>query len=431
MELNLRTLSTYPYHELETGNFQLTSLCRRRLRRLAKKTPGSATVRQESTLTEQRNILRARIKAWDQLCPIYMPGLLQYQTTTLQNNPSSHQNSAPPSSFPQSDNPEDCPLWVPSKILAEHRSAVCRQGLAEIEARLRTAQCQDALEGVRNILKMKTRMIAFKNRNIRGQRQGTRSRAVIDRVHERARSTAEKYRASRVAKLELEGSGVWEETLRELKDEDIRGYQDSNRLRVRQDRRGVLEDEAVEAMRHDEAMDVDDDNILLLPQTRTRRDGTGETRRTLSWIWTTARVGNTNDAQDDILRTEWAKSRARATRTWEEVLRLKEEMRRVLESLEWKARWWMDRSKDVRDVGKDVQEGLVSYAQRQSSMQKALAAKFRELWQSPLKDATEGLEGVQVEDKVGGEVIDEDDEGESETEDGCGVGGFDEDDDDS
>ena len=402
----------------------LISLCRRRLRRLAKKTHDGATVRQESTLTEQRNILRSRIRAWDQVGPIYMPGLLQYQTVTLP-------TSSSPLSLPRTDNPEDYLLWVPSKIPTEYRATVCQKGLAEIEAKLRTAQCQDALEGIRNVLKMKTRMIAFKNRNIRGQRQGTRSRVVIDRVHERARNTAEKYRASRAAKLELEGHGIWEETLHELKDEDIRGYQDPNRLRVRRGRRGVLEDEAVEAPGDDaEAMDVDGDGISLWPQERTRRDGTGETRRALSWIWTTPRAGNADDAQDDILRTEWAKSRARAARTWEEVLRLKEEMRRVLESLEWKARWWIDRSKVVRNVGKDIQEGLVSYAHRQSSMQMALAHKFRELWKSPLADATEGQEGAQTKAGASGEAIDEDDEEDSDDEDGDRGAGFDEEDDD-
>ena len=72
----------------------------------------------------------------------------------------------------------------------------------------------------------------------------------------------------------------------------------------------MLEDEAVEAMREDKAMDVDNEGIQLLPQTRMRRDGTGETCRTLSWIWTTAHIGNADDAQDDILCAEWAKSQA-------------------------------------------------------------------------------------------------------------------------
>jgi len=47
-------------------------------------------------------------------------------------------------------------------------------------------------QGIRNVLKMKTWIIAFKE-NIHGQRQGTHSHAVIDQVHERVRNTAEKY----------------------------------------------------------------------------------------------------------------------------------------------------------------------------------------------------------------------------------------------
>ena len=56
-------------------------------------------------------------------------------------------------------------------------------------------------------------------------------------------------------------------------------------------------------------MDVDvESDISLLPETRTRRDRTGETRRTLSWIWQSSRITSTSDEQDDILRAKWAKS---------------------------------------------------------------------------------------------------------------------------
>jgi len=82
-------------------------------------------------------------------------------------------------------------------------------------------------------------MVAFKNKNIRGQRDGTRSRTVIDRVHERARVAAERYRVARRAKLALAGSGNWEETLRVLNDGDIQSYQDPKRLRVWAGRRGI------------------------------------------------------------------------------------------------------------------------------------------------------------------------------------------------
>jgi hypothetical protein len=40
------------------------------------------------------------------------------------------------------------------------------------------------------------------------------------------------------------------------------------------------------------------------------------------------------------LRIEWAKTRAKALRYAEEVDLLEEEMRRVLQFLEWRASWW-------------------------------------------------------------------------------------------
>jgi len=157
-----------------------------------------------------------------------MPGLLHYRAKTLPDNNSTTTNVALPSIASVGDNPEEHDLWLPSKIPAVDRPAVCQDGLADIEERLWTAQCQDLLEGVRNILKIKTWMIAFKNWNIRGQQEGTRSRAVIDRVHKRARNMVQKYRAPRAAKLELAGHGAWEETLLVLKDEDVCGYQDAD-----------------------------------------------------------------------------------------------------------------------------------------------------------------------------------------------------------
>ena len=75
--------------------------------------------------------------------------------------------------------------------------------------------------------------------------------------------------------------------------------------------------------------------------------------------------------------------------TSEEVLRLKEEMRRVLESLKWKARWWKEQQEQQGKIGKDFQEGLKSYAQTQSSIQLALANEFQHLWMAPLDDSDE------------------------------------------
>lgn len=362
------------------------SVCRRRLERLVKVTPRNATARKESGIAEQRNHLRSRIRAWEQLHPIYMPGLLQYLMTL-------NATDAAPASL--NEKPEIAKLWLPSVIPAAQRAAVCQQGLADIEERLRLVQCNDALENIRYTLKVKTRMIAFKNKNLRGQREGTRSRAVIDRVHRRARALAAKYRSARKAKLALSGPGEWESTSRVLLDGDIRSYQDPERLKNKQGRRGVREDDEVAVAGTTSAVPAERGDLTLFPDDRTRRDGTGETRRTLSWIWTTQhKSANARDAtNNNILHSEWAKSRARANRAKEEVMLLKEEMRRTTAFLAWKATWWRDRAA-IRPASSspEMAEALEAYAEEQACLQESLSKSFDELWASPLEVSIPGTQ---------------------------------------
>ncbi|KAF8156246.1 hypothetical protein BJ912DRAFT_1070627 [Pholiota molesta] len=366
----------------------------RRIRRLAKSTAVNPTLRRGGDLTEQRNALISRIRAWEQLLPIYVPGLLQY-------------HSDYPPSERRSSNPEDAAIWLPSRLPEPHRSRICVTGLPAIEERIRDAQLPDSLENVKRILKIKSRMIAFKNKNIRGQRDGTRSRAVIDRVHDRARYSAEKYREARTAKYALTGPGEWETKYRVLEDGDVRGYQDPNRLRQRVGRRGVLEDDQLEGPTG--VLLEDSEEFTLFDETRRRRDGTGETRRTLSWIWLTTPSSASDDDKNDVLRSEWARSRARATRGREEVMILKEEMRRVLAYLEWKATWWRAREHGRDGITKDLMEGLASYSRSQARLQESLAAHFRRLWASPLQEdiPPADLEGNSADSNV---IIDEDED---------------------
>ena len=101
-----------------------------------------------------------------------------------------------------------------------------------------------------------------------------------------------------------------------LLDGDVRGYQHKNILRIRKGRPGTLDDEQLEAAGASSSkVDIehahieDGTRIPLWEEEREQRDGTGETRRTLSWIWTTkSRTPNADDKTDDILRSEWAKS---------------------------------------------------------------------------------------------------------------------------
>ena len=146
---------------------------------------------------------------------------------------------------------------------------------------------------------------------------------IIDWVHERARVAAERYRAARCGKLALAGAGDWE-VFRILEDGDMRGYQDVEKLRTRMGHPGTLEDGQllpVEADIAEEQIDAvaDDDDVAsvgsagidLMGEKHDKRDGTGETRRALSWIWTSGmRSPNPDDEGDDILQVEWAKSQA-------------------------------------------------------------------------------------------------------------------------
>ena len=387
-------------------NLVFNNMFRVRIRLQAKKSETKSTLSKDGSLTEQRNLLRSRLRGWERLVPIYMPGVLQYRIDGSA--------TTSPSLSSASDHPEDAEIWLPSHIPAQHHDVVCMSGLPEIEVRLREAQAYDALDKVRNTLKVKSRMIEFKNRNVRGQREGLKSRSVIDSIHEKARMAADRYRRARVAKMFLSGPGDWEAILQVLEDKDIRGYQDPNRLRVRQGRRGILDDEQLAASTPDVVADNNNANITLFNEPRGRRDGTGETRRTLSWIWTTnSNAASPEDSSDDILRAEWAKSRARAARATEEVLLLREEMRRVLEFLAWKADWWSRQVSWRKDINKDLAEGVCAYAHTQVDLQTTLSTEFRTIWRAPLDDATHAEDPTSEDDDPNTSDTEDSDEGDN------------------
>jgi len=133
-----------------------------------------------------------------------------------------------------------------------------------------------------------------------------------------------------------------------------------------------------------------DASISLLEEERTLRNGTGETCRTLSWIWTTeSRTPNDDDETDDILRSEWAKSRACANRCKEEVLLLREEMRRTLVFLEWKSEWWLQQQGLREGLPRELDEGLRVFALGQANLQQRLAAHFQAIWKGSLEESIE------------------------------------------
>ena len=84
------------------------------------------------------------------------------------------------------------------------------------------------------------------------------------------------------------------------------------------------------------------------------------------------------------LRIEWAKSRARYLRWSEEVLLLKEEMRRVRKTLEKRVTWWQEREDPWEGLDRAEAEGVRAYAKRQAMMEQLLYERFTCLWDDPL-----------------------------------------------
>lgn len=84
------------------------------------------------------------------------------------------------------------------------------------------------------------------------------------------------------------------------------------------------------------------------------------------------------------MRSTYAKATARLQRWNEEVLWLKEEMRRTVEYLRWKASWWEQRAHMRQIVDPTLASGLDAYAYRQSSVYVGLADKFQTMWTSTL-----------------------------------------------
>jgi len=369
---------------------------RRRILHTSTNLNENATALQEGGLTKQQNQLSTQIHVWEQLQPIYMPGLLQYKSDI-------HEKSVP-----TTKHPEDVKLWLPSKVSKEVQQWVCIQDLPTIEEKLRAAQCYDALDSIRNTLKIKSRLVKFKHNNVWGQKEETHSTAIIDRVHEKARATAAKYRAARTVKLTLLGPGEWEKELQVLADADIRAYQDPNKLVRKGGCQGTIEDGQISSNTQ-AGNPTETEDFSLLPDNQSRWDGTGETRWTLSWIWLTENPHSNQDG-DEILQIEWSKSHACAARAAEEVRLVKQEMHRVVEFLKWKLKWWVLRT-GYWSADEGLAEGLHAYAHQQSLLQNNLSQQFQAIWKTPLQEVVvdgddEADEDVYEEESVG---VDEED----------------------
>ena len=132
----------------------------------------------------------------------------------------------------------------------------------------------------------------------------------------------------------------------------------------------------------------------------------------ISWIWQTLPLPEVDSEDDDILRAEWARSRARVRHATEEVALVREEMRRVGEFVVWKSMWWELRATLHSTVGLELAEGLKAYAAKQAALQETLSMVFKDLWKTPLSNVEEVLQEMDTSDGTTVNTANNDNEGE-------------------
>ncbi|TFK60790.1 hypothetical protein BDN72DRAFT_778956, partial [Pluteus cervinus] len=330
---------TYSASELIAVGLELEEQ-QRRVSLESKSLGNKATDDLHGTVIFRGNGLQWRIEQWIGVQERYVPG-----TNILRQDESAPENRI--------KEPWQTPLFLPSSL---PNSTPCDGRLLMIEWRLRTAQAHTGLDELRRALRMRSFLYIDKDRFSRGQRQNTRSQSQIQRTQGKVDAAAFKYRSARSAikvLAPLLQEVGWEKEYPCLEKEDVQP--------LRFDTDGAAENE----------------------KKKKKKDRQSEGRRKVSWIWGTLGNGELSEGAylSAYLRVEWCKSRARAKRWQEEVLLLREEMRRVLAFLEAQAIEWTARSGFVGVNSDDAQqEGYCAYALGQAVMRRELRAHFEEMW---------------------------------------------------
>ncbi|KAJ7024364.1 hypothetical protein C8F04DRAFT_969055 [Mycena alexandri] len=275
---------------------------------------------------------------------------------------------------------ESIKLFMPSELSAVEtveRAVGCATGVVALEIRLRENQCHNALVQLRANLHTKRHLISFRNTHVTGQVRATKARTLIAQVGERAQACADKYTQGRAALTQLCGDD-YAPHFKPLKGADI-----------------ALDGEVQTT---DTAARAKLAMIGAGKGARTPRHVAGTSKKVLSWIWSAAgALDDDEKALHESLRVEWCRAKARKCRWEEEVLLLREEMRRVLRYLEWQAAWWLGRV-SVRGGAAELQAGLDAYARRQARIHTELRDFFRVQWSQSIGEVAKSIVAEPVED---------------------------------
>ncbi|KAJ7064503.1 hypothetical protein C8F01DRAFT_1053985 [Mycena amicta] len=330
-------------------------------RRIKNEVKGSSslTADRASQIDELRASFFKKLKAIQRQQEFFMPGVLALRLAEEE----LRDGERPP---PKA---EDVKLWFPSDLRETERGRACRRGLLEVEAKLRRAQCGDALAKIRSHLYAKTHLIHHRNANSVGQRASTRSGTLIARVTDQIARDVTKYKQAWKALRSLMGPD-YAPQFRDLLPEDVvvraEGESDAG-ARLRLGRVG-----AGRRARNE-------------PSTAQATSGA------VSWIWWAVGDDDEEVRLHDAVRVRWAKTLARRDRWIEEVRLLRAEMKRVLRSLWSVQQEWEQRANCGRRVEPELAAGLAAYAKRQVAVHRWIAERFLANWSKPGKPAVEAV----------------------------------------
>ncbi|KAJ7588021.1 hypothetical protein C8J56DRAFT_889867 [Mycena floridula] len=315
------------------------------------------TTSEQSKVESRRYRFYAKLKKFRQQQEHYMPDAVR---SIMREEDQRDPNAVPPLA-------EDIKLWLPSDMPSTTRARGCVKGLVEMEIKLRVAQCTDCLESIRNRLHAKRHFINYRNTHVVGQRDGMRARGLIDTVGDRVTFYAMKYRGVRRALVSLVSEAEYPH-FRVLDDADIR-----------------LDVEVISDADATKKLALEGSSRVRIHE-ELRKEGAADRRgRSMSWIWLSveATPGELNAVHDSV-RVEWSKAQARSRRWREEVRLLKEEMRRVLQSLDFYCDLWRNRATvdwDYEDA--PMRSGLAAYAFYQADHNQWTKERFQALWEKP------------------------------------------------
>ncbi|KDQ26081.1 hypothetical protein PLEOSDRAFT_169883 [Pleurotus ostreatus PC15] len=335
------------------------------------------TTVEATQLQTNRTSLLKRITKFRNRQSMYMPGVSNY----LRQAPNEENTTTP----------ETMPLFLPSFFPKAIRSEICPPDICNLEDRLRFVQASEALAKLRRQLQTRSFAHSYKTRNVNSQGAYTHSCLLQNQIEVCIKAIHVVYNIAREALISLRGTGDWQNSLRPLLPEDIRGINERTLNAEEQEEyrhtRALagMSAEAIQGESNGAGLTSGQENIPTVAFSRSLTLGEG--RRTLSWMWYTV-------SDNEILGVGEVQA----------FLMLEEEMSRAIAYCRWKAEYW-DNTATARTLESfELREGVHAYARRQADFEWRHALQWEGKWQT-IRDRASFVLTSQLSQMGGADIV--------------------------